>query len=442
MSVTVPGKIFVIENRWDDVKDIIESFWKAGEGIVYSRDIPEEDKCPSNVRLVILDLLLSEDGGEIEDTDYQQAALAISRIEKKTGFFLVAPWSLHITSDNKKEVIENLKKAYREHTQKDLPERILKAFGKKEINQKQMMNEIKEWISRNPEAGLVFEWEKTIEDGRDNTTSAIVRTGGIKTIVKATEKEVGGNAVPREIFTLFNRLLLRHSLMLMKKGTFTSIVKQILKKKGLAETNILDWYPKIHYLNAYFEPEVKEPLWTGDILKTNIKQSSEKEYVLVITPACDFANKKVEQITVIFGIKIETIPDYTLEVEDIPLLVKKIGMTKEQKYKTRKEIINAITLKNNLPARFHVLHFLRHPSDLSNYFHLMLDFSTVGSRRAEKYADRNIKVPGGWERICRLDSPYIEEIVQKYTSFSARIGTPDIPSEALKEEGKRLKSEH
>lgn len=442
MSITVPGKIFVIENRWEDVSGTVESFWKAGEGIVYSREIPEENGCPSNVRLVILDLVLREDGA-IQDTDYEQAALALSRIGKKTGFFLVAPFSVHITSENKNEVIGHIKEAYREQTGEDLPERIvLKAFGKSEISQEQLATEIEKWINRNPEAGMVFEWEKTIEDGKDNTTSEIVRTGGIETIVKTTEKEVGRNAAPREIFTLFNRLLLRHSLALMKKGAFTPLVNQILGRRGPLQRDILDWYPKIHYLDTYFEPEEKEPLWTGDILKTNITRDPAKEYALVITPACDFANKKVKQIKAIFGIRVRNIQEYNPEAEDIPLVVKKIGMTKQQKYKTRDEVINAIAQKNKLPARLYTLYFLREPSDSNNYFHLLMDFSTLESKRAKKCADGNIRLPYGWERICRLDSPYIEDILQKYASSSARVGTPDIPSEALEAERKRLKSEH
>jgi len=406
MNITVPGKILVIENRWEDVKEIIESFWKTGEGIVYSNSIP--DKAPSNVRLVILDLVLREGGNQVEDTDYQQAALALKRIESKTQFYLVVLWSIYITPDTENEVIENLKNAYKGQTEKDLPDRILKPFGKKNFVKKDVVNEITNWIQENPEAGLVFEWEKSIEEGRDKTVSEIANIGGIRTIVKTMEKELGETAIARGTFTLFNKLLLRHSLLSLTKNGFTPLIEKMLEEKDMAGTNTLEWYHRIHCLKAYYKVEDNEPLWTGDILKTNIDSNLQKEYAVVVTPACDFAQKKVPKIKVVYGIKIKNIEEYGVNDEDVPLPVQKLGKTKKSKWKNRNKVINAIVKGSALPDRFYILHFLEFSSD-KNYFHLLIDFSNVQSIKLEE----NMKLPMGWQRICRIDSPYIEDLLQK-----------------------------
>lgn len=437
MSMTVPGKILVIENKWEDVRKTVKSFWKAGEGIVYSSEIPEENKCPSNVRLVILDLVLHEDG-EIQDSDYEQAALAIIRIEKRTSFFLVAPWSVHIRSDNKAEVMRNIQEAYKAQTGKELQERILKAFGKKEITQERLVSEIGKWIRRNPEAGLVFEWEKSIEDGRDRTASEIINTGGISTVVKSVEKEVGRHATPRETFTLFNKLLLRHSLASLGGGKFIPLLRKILSGEEPREMDILARYPKIRYLETYYKVEDKEPLWTGDIFRTGLNDP-QKKYVVVINPTCDFAQKKVTKIKVVFGTEIKTVRNYQVSDTYVPLIVRKFGRTKKGKWKKRNEVINAIATGSGLPQRYYILHFLRSSVDADDYFHLLIDFSMVQSE-AKKGGEGAVKIPSRWHRICRLDSPYIEDLLQKYASISARIGTPDIPENVIKKEKERLTS--
>lgn len=432
MNITVPGKILVIENRWKEVKKIIESFWKTGEGIVYSSSIPDE--APSNVRLVILDLVLYEGGDQVQPEDYQQAALALKKIESKTQFYLIALWSIYITSDTETEVIKNLKNAYKEQTGKDLPDRILKPFGKKNFAGRNVVDEIKHWINANPEAGLIFEWEKSIEHGRDQTASEIINTGGIKTVVKSVEKEVGKTAASRETFTLFNKLLLRHSIISLEESGFRPLIEKVLEGKDIAQTNTLEWYPKIHYLKSYYQVENSEPLWTGDILQTDLTDPQRK-YAIVVTPACDFAQKKLTKIKVVYGIKIKKIEKYRNNDKDVPLPVQKLGKTKKGKWKKPNEIINAIVKGSTLPDRFYILHFLKSSSD-DNYFHLLIDFSNVQSRKVKE----KIKLPHSWQRICRIDSPYIEDLLQKYASFSARVGTPAIPENVQRAEIERLKN--
>lgn len=439
MSITVPGKILVIDNIWEHVNEMIESFWEARDGIVYLRDIPDENTCPSNVRLLVLDLVLREDG-ELEDTDFEQAALALTRVESRTNFYLVALWSVHIDSSRPDEVasvIERLKEAYCRQTGEDLPGRILNAFGK-DIGQEKVVEEIHQWISENPEAGIVFEWEKAIEGARDKTVSEIVNIAGIRAVVKTLEKEVGRAATPREILTLFNRVLLRHSAR--ENGELTSVVMRVLEEPSAPEGKTLEWYARVHYLAAYFTLELTESLWTGDIFRTNIESDPEKEYAISITPACDFTQKRVKRMNVAYGTKVQIIQSYRRDAAEVPIVVKKFGKDREGKHKGKSVIVQAIAKGTGLPGKLCVLHFLRDSPEAENYFHLLIDFSMVEAVNIEQDRDGNLKIPNGWQRICRLDSPYLEDLLQKYASFAARIGTPELPEHVIKEELEKLKS--
>lgn len=430
MNITISGKILVVDDNEDDVKEIINSFRNSGQGVIYLTGPPPEGECPSNVRLLILDLDI--DGcGDVTNEDLKNDVLVLQRINKINRFYLVALWSAYITKTE--DWVEKIRQSYSEQTGEQFPALFLKPFGK-DIGQIRMVSEITKWIQENPEAGLVFEWEKSIEEGRDKTVSEIANIGGIRTIVKTMEKEVGETAIARGTFTLFNKLLLRHSLLSLTKNGFTPLIEKVLEEKDMAGTNTLEWYHRIHCLKAYYKVEDNEPLWTGDILKTNIDSDLQKEYAAVITPACDFAQKKVPKIKVVYGIKIKNIEEYGVNDEDVPLPVQKLGKTKKSKWKNRNKVINAIVKGSALPDRFYILHFLEFSSD-KNYFHLLIDFSNVQSIKLEE----NMKLPTGWQRICRIDSPYIEDLLQKYASFSARVGTPAIPEDVQKAEVERLK---
>lgn len=426
----IPGKILVIENDWDDVKETIESLWGAGEAIVYLSDIPEEEKCPSNVRLVILDLVL-DGSGDLQNAHYEMAAQALRRIEQKTGFFLVAVFSVHVTGDNRDEVIGKIRGAYREQTgAKNLPEGVIAAFGKGEIGREKLQQMIERWIKTNPEAGVVFEWEKATEKGRDQTASQLMDVGGIRTVLKALEKECGKASVPGEAFTLFNRLLLRNSLFALDRKKISPLLDNIVSSRQPSSTTVLEWYPKIRYLQAYNCVGAKENFWTGDIFKTGLSDTG-KQYAVIVTPACDFAQKEVDQtgVKVVYGIRVDPLPDYADTDGNVHPVVRKLGCTKERKWKKRNDVIGSIIKGSGLPHSCYVLHFIKDSANASDYFHILLDFTNVTSRR----------IPRSWQRICRVDAPYVDDLIQKYASFSARIGRPDIPGDVVEQEKQRLK---
>lgn len=435
MTLKIPGKILVIDNNYGDVQEVITSLWRNGQGIVFLEGVPSEEAVPSNVRLVVLDLMLREDG-EIQPEDYDQAALALYRISKKTSFYLVALWSIHIDpkdEEQAKRVVETLKRAYDGIAEGRFPTPSIVPFGKN-IGHQQLEHEIQQWIESNPEAGLVFQWESSVDSARDEAVSAIVNQTGIRETVKQLMEEVGKEATPREMISLFNRILGRNSISQVEadREAFNALI-QAISTVQVVPGDFLKWYSKFHNLQVYFSPHKNEPAWTGDIFYTG-QQDPEREFVLILTPACDLAQGKADNLRLACCTKVSPLNQYDTQSEDVAPAVIKLKKVKRGNYKNRKNVVQAIIEGSDLPSNLHVLHFFRMPGE-PEYYHLIVDFSMVVSRRCR---DGVVTVPAKWKRVARVDSPYMEDLLQKYATFASRIGTLELPTNVISQEKTRM----
>ncbi len=433
----ITGRILVVDNNEDDVKDIIRVFREEGEGVIFRQNAPAEGECPSNVRIVILDLDL--DGcGNVTDEDLASVVLVLQRLESRTKFYIVALWSEYIggTEDWATKVTEK----YKEQTGKEFPAHFLKPFGKSSMTQQRLVREIRNWVKINPHAGMIFEWENNIEDSRDDAVSDLMDAGGVDVVIRSIAAEMGRVATPREVANLLNRVLLRHAASDKRIKKFKPMVDMILTAVPSGGTSIpYDWYTRFQSLQAFFPVNKAEPLWTADILEKKNASDPEKKYAVVVTPECDLAQKRVKEAKIVYGIDFTTIPEYASTDESVPEVVQVFGKTGDNKFKKRNEVIKTLATGSDLPERFYILHFFRHSEESGDYLHLLIDFTKINSIACHKDTVGNLRVPRGWTRLCRLDSPYKEDLLQKYSSYSARLGTPSIPQKITSEISRRLK---
>lgn len=429
----IPGNILVVDNEYKDVEEVIRSFEKNGFPVIYLASAPEESKCPVNIRLVILDLDL--DGcGSVTEEDISQAVLVLKRVESRTKFYMVALWSRYVEEND--EWIGIIENKYKEETGREFPAYFLKPFGKK-IGQEKLLQQIEKWIEENPHAGTVFKLESIVEDAMDGAVSDISNVGGIAAILKSISKEIGKAGSPRELSVLFNKILMRHSSVEGRVRELAPLIDKVLRRPLLdTEQGILNWYAKFHNLQAYFKVDQDEPLWTGDIIKKN--NSSNNEFAIVLNPACDFAQNKVRMIKIAYAISFRTISEYNQNDSVVPPIIEWIGK-KKRKYRKRKDVVNDI-IKGGLAKNFYVLYFLEPTPPYDSYFHVLIDLSKIRSFKAKLDNQGGIKIPRGWKRICRLDTPYVLDLLQKYASFTSRVGIPDLPEDIKREEIKKIKS--
>jgi hypothetical protein len=420
MAFRIPGKVLVIENDYKQISALIRSLWVEGQGVVWFDTIPEETAIPCNIRMLVLDLVLRDDG-TLDRSDYQQAALLLRDLCRKTYLYLVAVWSVHVGEDDKAkhQVIQELKEAYREIEGEEMPKEVaIRAFGKRGVSHSDLLLHIARWIEDEPEIGLVFEWERSLEVARDAALASFVNQAGIRTTIAQIDRELGTESVPRELSGLLMRVLSRLVAQEVEahRDDFTPLVSAT-KKAAAPAVDAPSWYPNFHNLRAYSEPNAAEPTWTGDIYDTG-EDDLEKRFVIVITPPCDLARQKVMNFRLACCTWFCRLGDYAPDAEDVPVIVKKLRKTQQGKYKKPKDAAEALIRG----------HFVKAGGKM---VHMVVDFSMVCYVPSGEF-------PSAWVRICRVDSPFMEDLLQKYAAFSSRVGVPEFPENVADREKRRL----
>jgi len=424
MDVFIPGRILVVDDVYDDVADIVQRFREEGYGVVYRAGPVDDIGKLSNVRLVILDLDLKGLG---PDTDLEWPALVLQRLtESGNAFFLVAVWSKHIRNEeipDDRDWLVELREAYAEQTGRSFPDLFLRPFGKKP-QQAELLERIRTWVKEVPHAGLVFEWERLLNRAHNHATSDILdlEGGSLASLVKVLRKEIGQGA-NRELVQLFNKVLLRY----MTTGDLAEI-RELMQHLGEGGGVDREWYARFHYFQAYYRPDEAEPVWTGDIYEAG-DDDHQKGYAVVITPQCDLAQDKVDRIKVAYAMKV----DDSSETQQQAFKIVRPGKPFHQDAKLTEQalqFLRGVAGRDSLPGRFYVLRFVRIGG---TKFHLLVDLHDVCSVPLEE-------VEEDWKqkRICRLDSPYIEDLMHRYATLSERVGVPTIPEEIRDAEARQL----
>lgn len=420
MDALIPGRILVVDDVYDDVADVIKRFRDEGYGVIYRKGPADDIAELSNVRLVILDLDLT---GTAPGTDLEWPALVLKRLtEGGNAFYLVAVWSRHVTDEeapDDQDWLVELKDAYAEQTGRVFPDLFLKPFRKRPVRV-ELLERTRRWVEESPHAGLVFEWERLLNRARDHATSGILdlEGGSLTSLVRVLRKEVEESA-NRELVQLFNKVLLR----CMTTGDLGE-VEELIDRLGEGGDVDLNWYVSFHQFQAYYCPKATEPMWTGDIWRTSEKDS-ERQFAVLITSACDLAQSKARYLKVAYGVLFDPWSRAKNKF--------RMGKTKVIAALTRTELEpeaeGGDRIIPDLPQNIYPLPFFPTPDTFS---WLLVDLSQIEAIRPGDFTDR------GWKRTCRLDSPYIEDLLQRYASLSARVGVPAIPEEILEAEAKRL----
>ena len=164
----------------------------------------------------------------------------------------------------------------------------------------------------------------------------------------------------------------------------------------------------VHPMQYYVMPplHLAHPL-AGDIYKENIEE--QVKYWIILTPSCDFAQKKVEEVLFARCELLSEQPEY------------KAWQSNLANSKSNEEKLKAI-LKNNRqksqPERFYFL-----PGTLA-LPDLLADFQqlkTLQREELEKLIQQEL-----WERVASLDSPFTEALLARFTRYLGRLGTPDL----------------
>ena len=174
------------------------------------------------------------------------------------------------------------------------------------------------------------------------------------------------------------------------------------------------------YMRTYYIPNEGEKKWTGDIIKMKSDDMSSQindskkfwKYGIVLNPACDFSQNKVDYILICEGFAIDkSILETNHPIHNIEKDLLKNNTKDEINNNNFRKILKNTKINN---LRRHILkNFKVDGIDL----HLCFDFQRINT------IEKSI-LNQQCTRIGRLDSPYIEKMQQDYGNYSTRLGIP------------------
>ena len=396
------GKVLFIDDDYDrteeGIKDIVSSLVKAGVTVQYWNG--EGDNLPNHVvnsRVIIIDLDLgnlgSRSGG---DEFYSAAALTLKKLP---GPFIAIIMAREFEDSDTSNLREYCKTTFEE----DPIRGIIANEGLKKqdaSNPTTLESRISSSIENQKAMKLLLLWEKIADKAKekafDDILSELDKT--ISSLVELLCRNVGQESAARELVDTLMRLVTRRMVDHEKFDELTILVKELADLACVVVKS--DSYPSsedrlLYNKLMFFRPDDSEAIWTGDIYKNNTASEFEK-YALVLTPACDISQRKATKALVTLGYVKEEQP-----TGDLP---------------------------NNL---IQLLNFI----DGETKGTLYLDVSNVQS--LEK------KTIEGWTKVCRLASPFMDEVLSTYGKFVSRIGTLEInkPDQHLKKSLNRYRDE-
>lgn len=420
-----PGNIMVIDDKYDlvyhdepinpsdkiqyksfvDIKRFAEnsgipliSITKTDDAIDLKKMICQYD----NVRLLILDLDLNDDGSVSADDDYLTIQLILKTAIEKFGYFILMINSSH--SEEWDKIVDVIKN---------------------EINPKFLNN-------------LTYKFDKTSMESAYDAIGTIGENYSMEIIYHFEAKL--NEARDKAFHNYFDYeknswekiyLNLKHETGLMAHNEISNIllntIKQYLidsrypeiEENGDMEDDhelIKLVFETINYTRNSKERLKGQLIWTGNFYQTNLDDDSRK-YALVITPECDIAQNKQLYYKIVYGFEIneKTLPeDYDPEnFNEItrPVFPTRIGTIKNN---------NKYALATNKALKSYIIN--RHPSPNQHLYLLpyivsnliYIDFRDVNSLKKIDMDE--------WTLLLRINEPRITDILDKYSNLHNRKG--------------------
>ena len=301
-----PGKILIVDDKFDDVKELMLKLLNDNIPVQYWDSQSELKYTLTNVRILILDLKLTEDQGEkYSDNYFVPAAQVLKEIQ--------GPYVLIILSGDYDEGdIHRLKDAYKDRYDDPLIIFEDEIGINKDIEPNELYNKIRTKFENDDVFKLILSWEMLLDVAKDNilhTISDKTVENEITELVKSIVNDVGDESLIKEFVSNMMRFLSRYMNSGDEYENLSSTLKKINEKSDPEHAS----YSLLSYMRTYYIPNEGEKKWTGDIIKMKSDDMSSQindskkfwKYGIVLNPACDFSQNKVDYILICEGFAID-----------------------------------------------------------------------------------------------------------------------------------------
>lgn len=205
-----------------------------------------------------------------------------------------------------------------------------------------------------------------------------------------------------EVIGVFQHLL--SESIIQDKELIDSITEQA-QKEVIPVTNKELSLAKLYHRLYYTRLTENAPIMTGDIFKINDETAA-----ILITPECDIRDKQGEILEFLIT-KSDLFKNNLIKVHTFT-----IGETELKGNRSK----NLFKIFNQEEMKIHILPSFPFMQDVYNITALV-DFKT--SVRQIKHEDFS-----KFERVFKINSPYIHQLRQRYLAYIGRVGVPAIPN--------------
>ena len=387
----------IIDNKPADVKSLEDDLKKKNISVVLTTNSTEAESLLTlrpEFSLVILDWLLDEEN-DIE-------ARHILKLMKLHTF---AP--LIIYTDKGREIPDK-------YVEEEGLKRIAIVLEKATVKGDTVFSEMANWLASNPELRIFLRWAHETRKRLNETLWTIhdLEIGGIRALTELLREPEETAHVPHEqdLVNFFGRVLTRK---LGNDDEFLRSIKTDIEKLVEARKNVkvdLDKLKTFHGFERY-KTEPRGTLWTGSILK-----NQKNQYFVIATPSCDLCHPdKIEKILLI---RAESLTDY----RKTRFLKIEAGMSHNKIDSLTNIVKSCIT--NNTDS----VHFLPYAVGLPDG--LVCRFDRILS--VDQNVLKKTLEEGKWHCVQTIDSPFVENLVQRMNAYLMRIGVRDLSKKEVK----------
>ena len=400
MRWDLPGKVLIIDNRFSTIKDSVSKLTKSGVPVLFWNGRGNPPRPTSGVRIVILDLDLTDSGEEF----YDYTAKVLGKVP---GPYVVLIYSINATPESPRRIEE----CYLEVNGRQVPGFILRVpvMKQEERDAEDIISMIKTSLDDYPILDAILLAEHNLELARDHSLSELAQKKfepSFRTLIKAISKSTGPESVGREMMLSLARFQSRNITSSKSYVTLKNLLAKILTQ------GITGGSPQLHarimHLRMYYRPDPDEIQWTGDIYRTQYK-SDTRRFAILITPACDISSDKACYLTFCYG--------FSITERNLTGNLMHPIYSIDSKVTTEIQAHKYLGFKG-IQARFYFLDNFVEASE-EELSRVIFDFQALESIRLDEFKKRR------WKRLWRLDSPYAEDFLQRFGAHSFRLGTPN-----------------
>lgn len=409
-----PGKVLIVDDKYDDDIDLaVSELAKSGIPVQYWD--PWKKKDLTNVRVILLDIILRPTDELL--TGSNRYANAITALSKIRGAPIVI--ILSHTNDSPEALIDAVREKLKHYPGIISKERLSKRDL--QTRPEKLISTVSKSLTSSPLVELVLAWEGVVDAAKDDAIQSIAGDGSavVKTFLKILKKQSGAQGLRREFVDTAIRILSRYAHEGSRFDKLGPILESILAERVAITKETSE---EVLSLLMYYDPG-SEDCWTGDIF---FKSGSNIQYAIVLTPACDFAQKHPASVMMAFGFQLkedEIMAESSILYKRHYHLKELLTKKRSEEGRVRREAEGKLDqLKKKLLKgegfQDH-LQVLRHIKSGAGFVDVCFDFEDTA---VKSLADLQRE---GWKRVTRLDTPYVEALLQDFGEHLSRIGVPE-----------------